>query len=148
MVAKSTEHFPKTLTWRNARKRSAAPSRARRAGFTVQVPFFQILKIPNPKISNSYQIPDEPGEVRILSLPLRWPRAFRPADPFSGFVSPLDRFFLIFPDLGPTFSGPKKHRKNTSSQNAPKSQKSGVQVIFGPILVTFWIHFGILLPEN
>ena len=42
---------PEALAWRNARKRSAAPSRARRAGFTVQVPVsfcqvleFQILK--------------------------------------------------------------------------------------------------------
>jgi hypothetical protein len=62
--------------------------------------------------------------------------------------APSLTFFETFPYFGPTFSGPQKRRKNTSSQNAHKSQKSGVQVIFGPILVAFSNHFGVLLPEK
>ena len=39
-----------------------------------------------------------------------------------------------------------ENKKKTS--NAPKSQKSGVRVIRGPIVVAFWIYFGVLLPEK
>jgi hypothetical protein len=42
----------------------------------------------------------------------------------------------------------KKCRKNISSQNPKQSYKSGFEVIFGSILVAFWIHFGVLLLEK
>jgi hypothetical protein len=57
---------------------------------------------------------------------------------FSSPGARLSPKYQIFPDFGMTFSGPKKRRKNTSSQNAPKSQKSDPWVP----KARFWNHFG------
>ena len=126
---------------------SAAPSGARRARLTVQVPvsFCQVLEFQILKFR--FQIPSlDPCKTQRgfnLSLPLRQPRAFRRADPFCRSVAPLDRFFRIFLDLGPTFSGSKKLRKNNSSPNATKSQKSDPWVPKARFLELFWMTFGI-----
>jgi hypothetical protein len=95
----ATQQATITTAWRNARKRSAAPSRARRAGLQLQVPdrFLPGPRIPNPKILSFRflaRILAEPGEVLYLSLPLRQPRTFRRA------AQKISRKYLLFSSAG------------------------------------------------
>ena len=56
-----------------------------------------------------------------LSLPLRWHRAFRRADPKIPGLCILAPKYRIFPDFWPTFCRSKKHQKSSTSKNLPKS---------------------------
>jgi hypothetical protein len=90
-----------------------------------------------------------PGEVFSLSLPLRWHRAFRRAELFYQDWLPLADFFPFFFVLGGDFFSPKTLKK----QFLPECPKISKIFFFffeicGPILVAFWIHFGVLLPEK
>jgi hypothetical protein len=66
---------------------------------------------------------------------------------FRGLGAPSLFFLRFFIYLGLIFFFPKTLKKQFLPERQ-KSQKSVLFVICGPILVAFWIHFGVLLPEK
>ena len=104
-VAKPTKHFPKTLAWRNAHKRSAT-------GRSVADLPLEVLKLQIQKLSK----PDR--SLACLSLSSSTSHSAKPTTKIVGFLILATEIQICF-DYWPTFCSSKRHKKGRI-QNPPK----------------------------